>query len=204
MVNPELNNSPALRISNLVYGRERREDGRVTYLLNEDSDETRAIPEEIVLKRWRSRKQPNKNFKGFRLSPNFWRAIGLTLGKNAKRIKVLKIQEIEANFSKYKKDLKEKNYKIQSASNIIEVFNSLEIQQLQSILDRHLDHDRMDKYGTPDLFLYISHKNTHAISKAYFVEVKRQKEQLSNDQKHEINFMRSIGLKSRVLRLIER
>ena len=33
MVNPELNNSPALRISNVVYGRERRKDGRVAYLL---------------------------------------------------------------------------------------------------------------------------------------------------------------------------
>ena len=54
MVNPELNNSPALRISNVVYGRERREDGRVTYLINSNSDETRVIPEEIVLKRWRN------------------------------------------------------------------------------------------------------------------------------------------------------
>ena len=204
MVNPELNNSPALRISNVVYGRERREDGRVTYLINGNSDEARAIPEEIVLKRWRSRKHANKSFKGFRLSPNFWRAIGLAFGKNAEKIKALKIQEIEANFSKYKKDLKEQKYKIQSASNIIEVFKSLEIHQLQAILDRHLDHGRMDKYGTPDLFLYISNKNTHAVSKAYFVEVKRPKEQLSYDQKHEINFLRSIGIKSRVLRLIER
>ena len=203
MVNPELNNSPALRISNLVYGRERREDGRVTYLLNEDSDETRAIPEEIVLKRWRSRKQANKSFKGFRLSPNFWRAIGLALGKNAEKIKTLKIQEIEANFSKYKKDLKEQKYKIQSASNIIEVFKSLEIQQLQSILDRHLDPNRIDKYGTPDLFLYVSHTTNYSISMACFVEVKRPKEKLSDDQKNEINYLRSVGLKARVFRLKE-
>ena len=204
MVNPELNNSPALRISNVVYGRERREDGRVTYLINGNSDEARAIAEEIVLKRWRSRKQANKSFKGFRLSPNFWRAIGLALGKNAEKIKTLKIQEIEANFSKYKKDLKEKKYKIQSASNIIEVFKSLETVQLQSILDRHLDPNRIDKYGTPDLFLYVSHTTNHSISGAYFVEVKRPGEKLSDDQKNEINFLRNIGLKSRVLRLTER
>ena len=204
MVNPELNNSPALRISNVVYGRERREDGRVTYLINGNSDEARAIPEEIVLKRWRSRKQANKSFKGFRLSPNFWRAIGLALGANAEKIKALKIQEIEVNFSKYKKDLKEQKYKIQSASNIIEVFKSLETVQLQSILDRHLDPNRINKYGTPDLFLYVSHSTNYSISMACFVEVKKPKEQLSNDQKHEINFLRDIGLKSRVLRLCER
>ena len=204
MVNPELNNSPALRISNVVYGRERRKDGRVTYLLNSNSDEPRAIPEEIVLKRWRSRKQANKSFKGFRLSPNFWRAIGLALGANAEKIKALKIQEIEVNFSKYKKDLKEQKYKIQSASNIIEVFKSLETVQLQSILDRHLDPNRIDKYGTPDLFLYVSHTTNYSISRAYFVEVKRPGEKLSDDQKNEINFLRSIGLKSRVLRLTER
>ena len=202
--NPEINNSPALRISNVVYGRERREDGRVTYLLNGNSDGTRAIPEEIVAKRWRTRKQANKSFKGFRLSPNFWRAIGVALGKNAEKIKALKIEDIEFNFNKYKVDLQEKNYKIQSASNVIEVFKSLETQQLQSILDRHLDPNRIDKYGTPDLFLYISQTTNYLISMACFVEVKRPKEQLSNDQKHEINFLRNIGLKSRVLRLSER
>ena len=204
MVNPELNNSPALRISNVVYGRERRKDGRVAYLLKSNSDEPRAIPEEIVLKRWRSRKQAKKSFKGFRLSPNFWRAINLALGANAEKIKSLKIEEIEANVAKYKKNLKEKNYKTQSANNIIEVFKSLETVQLQSILDRHLDPNRIDKYGTPDLFLYVSHTTNYSISMACFVEVKKPKEQLSNDQKHEINFLRSIRLKSRVLRLIER
>jgi len=204
MTNPELNNSPALRISNLVYGRARREDGRVTYLLNGNSDGSRAIPEEIVVKRWRARKQANKSFKGFRLSPNFWRAIGIALGSNAEKIKTLNIQDIEFNFIKYKEDLQEKNYKTQSASNIIEVFKSLEIEQLQSILDRHLDPNRVDKYGTPDLFLYISHTTNYSISMACFVEVKKPKEQLSNDQKHEINFLRDIGLKSRVLRLCER
>jgi len=204
MTNPELNNSPALRISNVVYGRARREDGRVTYLLNGNFDGSRVIPEEIVVKRWRARKQANKSFKGFRLSPNFWRAIGLALGRNAEKIKKLNIQDIEFNFIKYKEDLQEKNYKTQSASNIIEVFKSLEIQQLQSILDRHLDPNRVDKYGTPDLFLYISHTTNYSISMACFVEVKKPKEQLSNDQKHEINFLRDIGLKSRVLRLCER
>ena len=204
MVNPELNNSPALRISNVVYGRERREDGRVTYLLNINSDEPRAIPEQIVLKRWRMREFVHSVARGFRLSPNFWRAIGIALGNNAKKIKSLNATEIEISFTKHQKALQIKKFKTQSASNLIEVFRSLETHQLQLILDRHLDPDRMDKYGTPDLFLFTSHKATHSISRACFVEVKRHDEVLSNDQINEINFLRNIGLKSRVFRLTER
>jgi len=204
MVNPELNNSPALRISNVVYGRERRKDGRVTYLLNINSDEPRAIPEQIVLKRWRMREFVHSVARGFRLSPNFWRAIGITLGNNAKKIKSLNETEIEICFTKHQEALQIKKFKTQSASNLIEVFRSLEIHQLQLILDRHLDPDRMDKYGTPDLFLFTSHKTTHSISRTCFVEVKRHDEVLSNDQISELNFLRDIGLKSRVFRLIER
>ena len=204
MVNPELNNSPALRISNVVYGRERRKDGRVTYLLNINSDEPRAIPEQIVLKRWRMREFVHSVARGFRLSPNFWRAIGIALGNNAKKIKSLNETEIEISFTKHQEALQIKKFKTQSASNLIEVFRSLEIHQLQLILDRHLDPDRMDKYGTPDLFLFTSHKTTHSISRTCFVEVKRHDEVLSNDQTNEINFLRGIGLKSRVFRLIER
>ena len=204
MVNPELNNSPALRISNVVYGRERRKDGRVTYLLNINSDEPRAIPEQIVLKRWRMREFVHSVARGFRLSPNFWRAIGIALGNNAKKIKSLNETEIEISFTKHQKALQIKKFKTQSASNLIEVFRSLETHQLQLILDRHLDPDRDDQYGTPDLFLFTSHKTTHAISRACFVEVKRPGEKLSDDQKNEINFLRNIGLKSRVLRLTER
>ena len=104
---------------------------------------------------------------------------------------------------KHQELIRANNFKAQSASNIIEIFKSLETHQLQLILDRHLDPDRMDKYGTPDLFLYTSHKTTHSISRACFVEIKRPNETLSNDQKNEINFLRSIGLKSRVFRLVE-
>jgi len=203
MVNPELNNSPALRISNVVNGRERRKDGRVTYLLNINSDEPRAIPEQIVLKRWRMREFVHSVARGFRLSPNFWRAIGIALGNNAKKIKSLNETGIEISFTKHQKALQIKKFKTQSATNLIEVFRSLEIHQLQLILDRHLDPDRMDKYGTPDLFLFTSHKTTHAISRACFVEVKRPNEPLSSDQINEINFLRNIGLKSCVFRLIE-
>ena len=204
MVNPELNNSPALVISNVVYGRERREDGRVVYFLDNKSLEgKKVIPEKIVLKRWRKREFVYGVARGFRLSPNFWRAISIALGKDALKIKSLNKNEIEISFANHQEAIRSNNFKTQSASNVIEVFKSLETFQLQSILDRHTNPDRMDKYGTPDLFLFTSHKATHSISRACFVEVKRHDEVLSNDQINEINFLRNIGLKSRVFRLKE-
>ena len=55
MVNPELNNSPELGISNVVYGRERRKDGRVIYFPdNKLLVGKKEIPEKIVLKRKKS------------------------------------------------------------------------------------------------------------------------------------------------------
>ena len=204
MVNPELNNSPELGISNVVYGRERREDGRVIYFPdNKLLEGKKVIPEKIVLKRWRKREFVYNVARGFRLSPNFWRAISIALGKDALRIKSLNKSEIEIGFTNHQEAIRLKNFKTQSASNVIEVFKSLETFQLQSILDRHTNPDRMEKYGTPDLFLFTSHKARHSISRACFVEVKRHDEVLSDDQINEINFLRHIGLKSRVFRLNE-
>jgi hypothetical protein len=205
MVNPELNNSPELGISNVVYGRERRKDGRVVYFPdNKLLIGKKVIPEKIVLKRWRKREFVFNIARGFRLSPNFWRATSIALGKDALRIKSLNKNEIEIGFTNHQEAIRSKNFKTQSASNVIEVFKCLEAFQLQSILDRHTNPDRMEKYGTPDLFLFTSHKATHLISRACFVEVKRPGEKLSDDQISEINFLRDIGLKSRVLRLKEK
>ena len=203
--NPENNNLPNFNISHVVRGRETRPDNRVIYFPNNNILEgQKVIPEKIVLKRWRMRVFVYSFERGFRLSQNFWRAIGIALGNNAKKIKSLNETEIEISFTKHQKALQIKKFKTQSASNLIEVFRSLETHQLQLILDRHLDPDRDDQYGTPDLFLFTSHKTTHAISRTCFVEVKRHNEALSNDQKSEINFLRGIVLKSRVFRLKEK
>ena len=151
--NPENNNLPNLNISHVVRGRETRPDNRVIYFPNNNILEgQKVIPEKIVLKRWRMRVFVYSFARGFRLSPNFWRAIGIALGNNVKKIKSLNETEIEISFTKHQKALQIKKFKTQSASNLIEVFRSLETHQLQLILDRHLDPDRDDQYGTPDLF----------------------------------------------------
>ena len=103
----------------------------------------KEIPEKIVLKRWRKREFVFNVARGFRLSPNFWRAISIALGKDALRIKSLNKNEIEIGFTNHQEAIRSKNFKTQSASNVIEVFKSLETFQLQSILDRHTNPDRM-------------------------------------------------------------
>jgi hypothetical protein len=75
---------------------------------------------------------------------------------------------------------------------------------LKAIVARHTDPARVENFGTPDLFLYATENKTGKVSIARFVEVKKPEEQLSDDQKGEINFLQSLGLHARVLRLIER
>ena len=114
MVNPELNNSPELGISNVVYGRERRKDGRVIYFPdNKLLKGKKVIPEKIVLKRWRKREFVYNVARGFRLSPNFWRAISIALGKDALRIKSLNKNEIEIGFTNHQEVIRLKNFKTQ-------------------------------------------------------------------------------------------
>ena len=72
---------------------------------------------------------------------------------------------------------------------------------LQSLVDRH---SRKEVFGVPDLFLFARHQHTGRRSAARFVEVKKPGELLSADQLSELDFMAQLGLKVRVLRLIER
>ena len=58
--------------------------------------------------------------------------------------------------------------------------------------------------GVPDLFLFARNTKTKKPSIARFVEVKKPKERVSQDQKDEIALLKSFGLHARVLHLIER
>ena len=203
---PELFNSPALHISNIVRGRENIE-GRVYYYEPRDIDRgeviNKAIPEEVVLYRWRRRVFNGLSFKGFRLSPNIWRSVGKVLGRDAKLISELNEESIQRKYNEAQLALREHNYPSPAASNLKLLFKAIKVGQLQLILDRHLDPDRINRYGTPDLFLFALNPVTNQVSTVRFVEVKRPKEPLSIDQAEEMRFLRYIGLKARVLRLIE-
>ena len=55
----------------------------------------------------------------------------------------------------------------------------------------------------PDLFIFAFDKETNEIDHCRFVEVKKPEEPLSQVQKVEIVFLRSLNLKAGVFRLIE-
>lgn len=201
---PELFNSPALRISNIVYGKENI-GGRVHYFPDDRFDSTfdKVIPEQVVLYRWRRRVFNNLSFKGFRLSPNIWRSIGLSLGADANFIASLDETAIEELFERSRDVLRDQNYPTPSPSNLSFMFKAIKKEKLQLILNRQLSSERTDRYGTPDLFLLAMNPETNNISTVRFVDVKKPKEPLSIDQVEEIKFLRKIGLKARVLRLAE-
>ncbi|MBT5824256.1 VRR-NUC domain-containing protein [Candidatus Peregrinibacteria bacterium] len=206
---PEANNSPALQISNIVRGRERRADGRVIYFADsEESEESgnlqKLIPEQIVLHRWRRRIINQGTCHGFRLSPNIWRSIGLALSNDAVLLKSFDEHRINAGFVNSAQLLGESNFSTPRAGNLFNLLQSLKVNQLQEILNRHLDPERSNRYGTPDLFLYALNQSCTKTFMSRFVEVKKPNEPLSLDQIEEIHFLRNLGLKARVLRLEER
>lgn len=86
---------PALRISNIVYGRQSI-GNRVQYLVDpKGNGHERAVPETVVLKRWRRRQLDGYIFSGTRLSSTLWRAIHLAFPLDAKAICELSRNEIQ-------------------------------------------------------------------------------------------------------------
>jgi hypothetical protein len=145
----------------------------------------------------------NLSFKGFRLSPNIWRSVGKALGNDAKLILQLDEHSIKERFIDAKATLKEQYFPSPAAANLKFLFEGIKANRLQLILNRHLDPSRSDKHGTPDLFLFALNPINNRVSATRFVEVKKPEEPLSVVQVEEIQFLREIGLKARLLRLNE-
>lgn len=200
----EINKAPALHISHIVRGRV-NDSGRVRYLIDpEGNGEDRAIPEDVVLIRWRKRVMPNQTFHGCRLGPNLWRGVDRALGRNAEIICGLENEAIAKAREQLNAGRQEHHLYLPETSTIKDLFAFLGPTRLQSILDRHLDERRADKFGTPDLFLFARNSSTLKPSFYRLVEVKKPSEHIRRDQHEEIAFLRSIGVPARLLRLIER
>ena len=200
----EINRAPALRISHIVYGRENT-GTRVRYFIDPTGKAgPKEIPENVVLKRWRQRKMENHSFHGCRLSPNLWRAIGRAYGNKGDSISKLTPDALEKNREIIRADAAEHHLMVPNADVLHSIISALGPKKLQQILDRHLDPGRAGKFGTPDLFLFAKKKSETRVAFYRFVEVKKPKERVSNDQHEEIAFLRSIGIQARILRLIER
>lgn len=202
-----MSNSPALRISHIVYGRQTR-GNKVTYLLDENGGESpRCTPETLVVRRWRKRMTIDGRhvFAGDRLSANVWRAVGVAFGTDANAICGLTESQLSAVIERSRDTLRQANFlRLPAAKTLLYLFQACGPSRLQRILDRHVTPDGEVVVGIPDLFLYAVDANTGRLAQACFVEVKKPREQVSPQQREEIAFLIGMGLKARVLRLIER
>jgi len=202
---PDEFNSPALRISNIVHGRRNVAD-RVEYMLDPKGQDTSKfeIPEQIVLTRWRQRKSNAYVFGGMRLSPNIWRSVKVALGKDWSNIERLESTEIDKLYKASAAGLKSKKYKAVNGENLLKLVEGLGVTKFNALMTRHNDPERSKIYGTPDLFVWAISKNNKEIDHVRFIEVKKPREPLSEDQVNELHYLNfDLKVKARVLRLRE-
>jgi len=202
---PDEFNSPALRISNIVHGRRNVAD-RVEYMLDPKGQDTSKfeIPEQIVLTRWRQRRINAYQFGGMRLSPNIWRSIKVALGENWSNIERFEATEIDKLYKASAARLKSKKYKAVNGENLLKLVEGLGVTKFNALMTRHNDPDRSKIYGTPDLFVWAISRNSKEIDHVRFIEVKKPREPLSEDQVNELHYLNfDLKVKARVLRLRE-
>ena len=202
---PDEFNSPALRISNIVHGRRNVAD-RVEYMLDPKGQDTSKfeIPEQIVLTRWRQRKSNAYVFGGMRLSPNIWRSVKVALGKDWSNIERLESTEIDKLYKASAARLKSKKYKAVNGENLLKLAEGLGVTKFNALMTRHNDPERSKIYGTPDLFVWAISTNSKEIDHVRFIEVKKPREPLSEDQVNELHYLNfDLKVKARVLRLRE-
>ena len=202
---PDEFNSPALRISNIVHGRRNVAD-RVEYMLDPKGQDTSKfeIPEQIVLTRWRQRRSNAYQFGGMRLSPNIWRSIKVALGENWSNIERFEATEIDKLYKASAARLKSKKYKAVNGENLLKLAEGLGVTKFNALMTRHNDPERSKIYGTPDLFVWAISRNSKEIDHVRFIEVKKPREPLSEDQVNELHYLNfDLKVKARVLRLRE-
>jgi hypothetical protein len=195
---------PALRISRIVYGRE-RVGTKVKYLIDpKGQGDKKEIPEKVVLIRWRKRVFPGYTFSGDRLGPNIWRGLAIALGyqPQAHWLKWTD-QDIASMLESSRETMGIYKSSVPSAGTIHALIQICGLERLKQIFKRHLDPSRDEIYGTPDLFLFARDVNGRQCM-GRFVEVKRPEESFKDGQVEELAFLQSLGLNARVARLIER
>jgi hypothetical protein len=195
---------PALRISNIVYGRQ-AVGNKVKYFVEPHRDGTeKAVPETVVLKRWRCRQLEGYKFSGTRLSSTLWRAIHSAFPKDPRTICGLDLNAIEIIIERKRVELARHYYRLPNADALHALLFVLGPDRLASLVIRHTAPTYAGHSGVPDLFLYAIKQGTEVPCMHRFVEVKKPGEPVSDDQKAELRFLKDLGLKARVLRLLER
>jgi hypothetical protein len=201
---PEDHKKPPLRISHIVYGREKR-GNRVYYLVDPKGEGSeKKIAEQVVLHRWRRRVFSGFTFSGGRLNSSVWRVLPSVLGEDLAKWSKLSEAEMQRQIDSCRESMREAHATLPAANVLKALFEHCGVKRLRAIVARHTDPARVENFGTPDLFLYATDNKTGKVSIARFVEVKKPEEELKYDQKEEIDFLQSLGMHVRVLRLIER
>ena len=190
-----------LGIKRIVYGREKKTSGRVTYIVDpEGIDPEKNISEVVVLKRWRKRSLAHHSFSGAKLNPKIWRSLTNVFGDDPKKWVSLSVKEISEYLQNARIKHPEDTKFLPSASILAVIFKVFGVENLESILERHNKRERAEIFGTPDLFLYSTNSKTKEIS-AVFIEVKRKKEEFVKGQREEIAYLQSRNLNAGVFRL---
>ena len=188
-----------LSISTIVYGR-LNIGTRVTYLLDpEGAGDARAIPEEIILRRWKGKEHSAFTHHGTRLNPNVWRAVLQMLGSDTS----LWLQNTVEILHELRNQQPKKS-EIPQARDLHAMIHALGADNLGAILRHHVNYGGESVHGVPDLFIYTRRKSDGTIARYQFVEVKKPKEPLSIVQKDAIAMLHSLGIPAREIRLIER
>jgi len=197
--------APALRISHFVCGREHR-DGKVYYFLDPDRNlSVKGIPEKVALWRWRRRRKPDGYcFGGARLSPNIWRAMSIAFPGGRGISADATLENLRDAAEAVRTELRTRHYSLPSAECLQAMFRGIGPERIKDLIARHTSPSRADRYGTPDLFLYMTPITPSKAPFIRFVEVKKPRERVRPDQWEEIDYLMSIGIPARVLRLIER
>ena len=199
-------NNQTLPISYSVFGRRTNKNRRVEYLRDPKGrpEGGYAIPEQVVLSRWRRKRSRKVAFYGMRLSPNIWRSIRIAVGDAVSMIVKLSIGEIEQKYLNAAAELKRLRYPKSNGIRILCIKACLGTENLEALLDRHNDPSRVNIYGTPDLLLWESNRKTKAIESMRFVEVKKPKEPLRKDQEDELTYLNNeLRVPALLLRLKE-
>jgi hypothetical protein len=114
------------------------------------------------------------------------------------------MDEIDAAVERSCAGLKGGHLRLPNSTSLQALFSILGADRLAAMISRHKSLGDRGHFGTPDLLLYAFNKTTGTPCAFRFVDVKKPGEKVSIDQLAELRFLRGLGLKARVLRLIER
>jgi hypothetical protein len=194
---------PGLGISLRVHGRE-RSGNRVVYLVTPDGTGSRkAVAESVLLQRWRHRASPTHTYSGSRLPPHLWRAVATAFPRPASRWWEATESDLRERIATLRASRPDQARSLPGPSVLRALFEACGPERLDRLIARHTAPERSDRFGTPDLFLCARNRRTGRLTAARFVEVKKPGEAVSTDQLEESEFLRVIGLRADLVRLVE-